>query len=136
MWAAVIFLPHNGRVSAAEPPRIEPVGLVAPNVIGLTITAGHVEYGRQIPYVKQAGDVVVDAEMHRFVRRGDKIIGTLVGKNADLLCTMDVVVGDRFDIKWSDQRNSYSVIPPTIPIMPPLKSPRRCTARASLPTWR
>ncbi len=110
MWAAVSFLPHNGRVLAAELPRIEQVGLVAPNVIGLTITAGHVEYGRQIPYVKQAGDVVVDAEMHRFVRRGDKIIGTLVGKNADLLCTMDVVVGDRFDTKWADQRNSYSVI--------------------------
>ncbi len=42
--------------SAGEPPEIEHVGLVAPDVLAITITAGRVEYGRQIPYQKQDGD--------------------------------------------------------------------------------
>ena len=36
-----------------DPVRIVHVGLVAPDIIGITLSARHVEYGRQIPYVKQ-----------------------------------------------------------------------------------
>ena len=41
-----------------EPFHIDHVGLVAPDILGVTLSACHVEYGRQIPYVKQEGDVV------------------------------------------------------------------------------
>jgi hypothetical protein len=49
----------------AEPVRVDHVGLVAPDVIGITLSARRVEYGRQIPYVKQEGDVVADLDIHR-----------------------------------------------------------------------
>ena len=55
-------------------------GLWRGTSVGVTIVAGHVEYGRQVPYTKQAGDFVVPfMGVHRFVLRGGKLIGTLVG---------------------------------------------------------
>jgi endoglucanase len=89
--------------------RIEHVGLVAPDIIGITLSARHVEYGRQIPYVKQPGDVVSASDLHRFVRREGKVIGNLVGKSDDLLCTMDEVVGKKLDTAWADDRSSYRI---------------------------
>ena len=98
---------------AGDPPtesvRIDHVGLVAPDVIGITLSARHVEYGRQIPYMKQDGDVVSDSDIHRFVRREGKVIGNLVGKNGDLLCTMDEVVGKTLDAAFMDDRTSYRI---------------------------
>jgi endoglucanase len=95
--------------SATERVRVDHVGLVAPDVIGITLSARHVEYGRQIPYVKQKGDAVADADIHRFVRRDGKTIGTLVGKTGDMLCTMDEVVGQKLDTGWADDPASYSI---------------------------
>jgi endoglucanase len=92
-----------------DPVRIDHVGLVAPDIIGITLSARHVEYGRQIPYVKQPGDVVSDSDLHRFVRREGKVIGNLVGKNGDLLCTMDEVVGKKLDTTWADDPSSYRI---------------------------
>lgn len=94
---------------AAEPPRVEHLGLVAPDIIGLTIAAGRVEYGRQAPYTKQAGDTATTNDVHRFVIRNGKIIGTLVGKNADNLCSMDEVIGENFNTAWADQPTNYLV---------------------------
>jgi endoglucanase len=95
--------------STPEAARVQHVGMVAPDVIGITLSSRHVEYGRQIPYVKQAGDVVSDSDIHRFVRRDGKVIGSLVGKTGDLLCTMDVVLGMKFDTARADERASYRV---------------------------
>ena len=89
--------------------RIDQLGLVAPDIIGITLSARHVEYGRQIPYVKQPGDVVSDSDLHRFVRREGKVIGNLVGKNGDLLCTMDQVIGKKLDTTWADDPSSYRI---------------------------
>jgi endoglucanase len=107
-----------------DPVRIDHVGLVAPDIIGITLSARHVEYGRQIPYVKQPGDAVSDSDLHRFVRREGKVIGNLVGKNGDLLCTMDEVVGKKLDTTWADDPSSYRIRssadshyrPPAIPV--------------------
>jgi hypothetical protein len=131
LGASIVLLALGSLGWAADPVRIEQVGLVAPNVIGLTIIAGQVEYGRQVPYVKQPGDVVLDPEMHRFVRRGDKIIGTLVGRKADLLCTMDAMLGERFDSQWADRQTSYSVLPGSSGA-----SPHRPAALLGAPTQR
>lgn len=94
---------------AAAPPHVVHVGLVAPDIIGITISAGHVEYGRQTPYVKQAGDTVNSNDIHRFLTRDGKVVGNLVGTNADILCSMDAVVGERFNTEWADQPVNYTV---------------------------
>ncbi len=94
---------------AAEAPRIEPVGMVAPDIVGITILAGRAEYGRQVPYTKAAGDTVAESDIHRFVWRGGKVIGTLVGTTGELLCMMDAVVGERFDTKWADFPASFTI---------------------------
>ena len=108
---ALVFLTVTAATAlASEPPRVEHVGLVAPDSVGVTILAGHVVYGRQVPYTKQAGDAVVPIMgVHRFVLRGGKLIGTLVGKAGETLCTMDEVVGARLDTAWADQPASYRV---------------------------
>jgi endoglucanase len=94
---------------AAEGPRIDHVGPVAPDILGITIMAGRVEYGRQVPYAKQANDAVVEIGVQRFVLRQGKVIGTLVGKAGDLLCTMDQLVGQRLDTAWADRPASYTL---------------------------
>lgn len=94
---------------APEAVRVEHVGLVTTNVIEITFAAGKIEYGRQVPYVKQKGDDVIDPKLHRFVKRDGKIIGTIIGKKGDLLCTMDQVSGERFDPIWADNVASYLV---------------------------
>lgn len=102
------FAQNPGR-APDEKTRVHHLGLVAPDVIQITISAGRVEYGRQVPYTKQGNDIVDMADVHRFVRRGDQLIGTLVGKKGDLLCTMDSVVGEKFDTDWADRTTSYAV---------------------------
>ncbi len=92
-----------------EPVRVDHIGLVASNVIEITLSAGRVEYGRQVPYAKQKNDDVLDPKQHRFVKRDGKIIGTLVGKKADVLCSMDQCFGERFDPAWADSVASYLV---------------------------
>jgi endoglucanase len=89
--------------------RVEHVGLIAPDVIGITLCARHVEYGRQIRYEKQPADVVSASDIHRFVRRNGKVIGSLAGKKGDLLCTMDEVPGKELDTAWADDAASYRV---------------------------
>jgi endoglucanase len=98
-----------------QPVRVEHVGLVAPDIIGITLLARHVEYGRQLPYVKQPGDAVNQSDIHRFVRRKGKVIGSLVGKNGDLLCTLDEVVGKKLDTTLADAPASYRVNSKTDP---------------------
>ena len=106
VWAGE---PETGAV------RVEHVGMVAQDVIGITLSARQVEYGRQIPYVKQPGDVVSDSDIHRFVRRNGKVIGTLVGKTGDLLCTMDAVLGKKLDTAWADDPANYRIKSATDP---------------------
>jgi len=108
----------NGSGPAIAPgrePGIEHVGLVAPDILGITIFAGRVAYGRQVPYAKQARDSIVKIEVQRFVLRDGKLIGTLVGKAEDILCTMDEVVGEPFNGSWGDSRESFRISSTTDP---------------------
>ncbi|MBP7936279.1 MAG: hypothetical protein KA354_16685, partial [Phycisphaerae bacterium] len=95
-----------------EPLRVEHAGMVAPDVVGMTIMAGRAEYGRQVAYTRKAGDAVNASDIHRFVWRDGKVIGTLVGKQGDTLCTMDLVIGDKLDPAWADQAASYGITSP------------------------
>jgi endoglucanase len=109
LLALVATIVWSAATHADEPPRVDHVGMVAPDIVGVTISAGRVEYGRQEPYAKRPEDRVVDPGMHRFVLRGGKLIGSLVGTQGDLLCTMDRVVGERLDAAWADRPASYRV---------------------------
>jgi len=95
--------------------RIDHVGLVAPDILGITISAGRVVYGRQVPHAKQARDSIVKIEVQRFVLRDGKVIGTLVGKAEDTLCTMDELVGEPFNGSWGDSRESFQISSTTDP---------------------
>ena len=95
--------------SAGGGPRIEHIGMVAAEIVGITVHGGHAEYGRQIPYKPQAGDQVDRKTHQRWVRRNGKFIGGLVGKDEKLLYTPDRRLGPKLDTAWADRTDSYRV---------------------------
>jgi endoglucanase len=86
------------------------VGRVTADTVGVTVQDGTVEYGRQIPYVPEPGDVVSHQEQHRVVRRNGAFLGWLVGKENRLVYTADVVVGKLANCAWMDQAASYGIV--------------------------
>ncbi len=94
---------------ADEVPEVVHVGMVAPRIIGVTVRAGHAEYGHQVPYKHREGDTIEDPQHHRWVKRDGKFIGSLVGKEGSTLYTPDRLVGAEFDADWADRPDSYQV---------------------------
>lgn len=86
------------------------VGRVTADTIGVTVQDGKVEYGRQIPYTAEPGDVVAKEEQHRTVRRNGAFLGWLVGKEKRLVYTADEVVGKPTDVAWMDKAASYTLV--------------------------
>jgi endoglucanase len=114
IFTVLILLPIAGLKQGSESsrkyrPEIIQIGMAAPDVIVLNIQAQWVEHGKQIPYVKQAGDVVQPQGQHRFIRRDGKFIGCLVGKEDNILTTTDKIVGDTLDIKTIVETESYAI---------------------------
>jgi endoglucanase len=107
--ATVSLILAANAAAAGDSPRIEHVAPVASDIVGITIVARRVEYGRQVPYTRQAGDTAMDGEVHQWVTRDGKLLGTLVGRDADTLCTLDRVVGEKLDTAWADLPASYLV---------------------------
>jgi len=112
---ALALLSVAALAAAAETPEVVHVGLVAPDTIGVTVRAGRAEYGRQIPYEPQPGDTVDRKSHQRWVHRGGKFLGALVGHDEKLLYTPDRVVGPKLDTAWADQPASYGIICPDDP---------------------
>ncbi len=106
---AVSSLPVRSAADAARP-RVLHIGMVAPDMIGITVQAGRIEYGRQVPYSSEAGDKVDESSHHVVVRRGGKLLGWLVGRERDKLHTEDRLVGDTLDVRWADRPVSYRVV--------------------------
>jgi len=52
-------------------PEVTSVGMAAPDVIAVVITAQAVERGKQVPYEAQPGDEIMRWRQHRYVRRGE-----------------------------------------------------------------
>jgi len=100
---------------ADEKPKIAHIGLVAPDIIGVTVHCGRVEYGRQVPYEPQPGDKVDRKTHQRWVRRNGKFLGALVGKDEKLLYTPDRRLGPKLDTAWADRPDSYRVSSPDDP---------------------
>ena len=97
-------------VSADKAVTVLHVGRVTADTVGVTVQDGTVEYGRQIPYEPEPGDVVAKEEQHRTVRRDGTFLGWLVGKEKRLVYTADEVVGKLPDIAWMDKAASYGIV--------------------------
>jgi endoglucanase len=95
--------PPSGRLKVTH------IAPVSPDTIAVTIAAGAIVYGDQVPYTKQPGDRV-DREGHaRWVFRKDRYFGSLVGEDETLIYTADRFVGDRLDGKWAGRVESYLI---------------------------
>ncbi len=94
-------------VGTAGMPEVVHVGTVSPTVVGITVQAGEVEYGRQVPYRRREGDEVDTSTHHRWVKRDGKHIGSLVGHDRTVLHTPDRLVGEELEVAWADQPASY-----------------------------
>ena len=86
------------------------VGMVAPDVIAITIRAQSVEHGKQIAYESQQGDEIVKWRQHRYVRRAEERIGALVGAEGRTMQTPDRLCGEPLDTEVADQVASYQVV--------------------------
>ena len=104
--------------------RVLHVGRVAADTVGVTVQDGAVEYGSQIPYAVQPGDVVSKQEQHLVVSRNDgTVLGWLVGQAKKLVYTPDRVVGRMADTKWMDQPGSYTIASDDDPAYAPGAAP-------------
>ena len=110
--AAVVPLFAATSARAAEMPQVVHVGPVAPDVVGITVAVGRVEYGRQIPYEHQEGDETDTTSQHRWVRRNGTFIGSLAGHDCTTLYTPDSLVGEPLNTEWADRPGSYRLTSP------------------------
>ena len=101
------FLISSNLVEAS--PKIEFLGMAAPDVIEVVIQAGQVNVGKQIPYVKREGDVIKESGHRRYLHRNGNKIGVLIGKESDILRPFDTFNGEQLDIKWADDKASYRI---------------------------
>jgi endoglucanase len=95
------------------------VGLVAPDIVGVTFRCGRAVYGSQIPYVARPGDRV-DPGKDRWVTRDGKVIGALVGADRKILHTMDRLQGEPFAADWG-RADRYAVTLGSRPPSPPVR---------------
>jgi endoglucanase len=106
-----LFSPGQLSSSNPEDLTILHIGTVAPNILGITIQAGQVRYGEQVPYVQQAGDTAekwIDPGWG-WLKRNGRFIGARVGPKGDLLQTFDQVVGERLNTNWADKPKNYRI---------------------------
>ncbi len=96
-------------------PRVEAVGMVAPDILSLTIQAGRVVPGRLEPYRPEAGDTRSESkdsagrvQQVRLVRRGEEI-GWLIGPKRETLVTFEKMVGDPLLTFVADAAENYTI---------------------------
>jgi len=88
-------------------PKIDFITMASPNIIEVVVHAGQVHVGRQVPYVKQAGDVIQEIGHNRTLVRNGKRVGVLIGADSDVLRPYDTFSGDGLDTIWADSKASY-----------------------------
>ncbi len=100
-------------LAAEKSPRVTHVCAVAPDVLAVTVQAGRVAGGEQVPYEKRAGDRVETwgGKKHGplWVVRDGRKIGTLVGRRGDVLWRFERVEGTPLDVKRADDAASYRI---------------------------
>lgn len=107
--ALVLCTPYI--VWAEDPPRVAGLCVVAPAVVAVSIDAGRVELGDQVPYVPQQGDRRLAGQGGKggWLQRDGKTIGGFVGPKGDVVQLFDRLVGEPLDTTWADQTASYAL---------------------------
>lgn len=89
--------------------RITHVGLVAADTIALTLHAGRIVYGKHIPYSRQRGDRIVGRFPNRWVYRRGEYIGSLVGRDGQIVYGPDQFIGDVLPEVTVDRNRTYVI---------------------------
>jgi endoglucanase len=99
------FVDHSDKTL----PEIVETTMAASNVILLKIEAVWIEHGEQVPFSMQEGDEIIHQYQQRFIRRNGESIGCLVGKDDNIMLTVDKVYGDTLDTYLADLPDTYSI---------------------------
>ena len=91
------------------PPEVVHVGMVAPDVIGITVQAGRIEYGHQVPYERERSDEVREEGKERLVFRSGQFLGFLVGKETTQIYTEDKLIGEPLDTGAIDRVDNFRI---------------------------
>ena len=82
---------------------------VQPNIVAIRLEVGKTLYGKQVPYEPDPNDhIQVQGNNHQ-LRRDNQELGSLVGREKNILYTFDQYLGDRLDVNWADQTASYRI---------------------------
>lgn len=93
-----------------RPLKVQQSYAVQDRIIALQINTKTVTRRGQIPYQAQPGDRTVTNEAGElWVERQGKPLGILVGKNREILYSLDQVEGPDLDTGWADRRQSYRI---------------------------
>ena len=108
---------------------------VAPDVLSVRIQHGQVTPGRQVPYKPMPLLDRIDQKNshHRWVLRGNKVIGALVGRNGDILFGFDQFSDNAPNLRDLVNAQAYQVTSPDDPAYRVAQSPR-AVYRKSRPT--
>ncbi|NDJ16069.1 glycoside hydrolase family 9 protein [Myxacorys almedinensis] len=113
LGSVILLTSCSAGVVAGDRPQIKvsQAYLVKPDILALRIDSGQMVLGKQVPYQKQFGDQVKQPRPtgDDWVRRKGQEIGSLVGKQRNILRTFDQVVGERLDPQWADRQTSYQI---------------------------
>ncbi|MEL6881084.1 MAG: glycoside hydrolase family 9 protein, partial [Cyanobacteria bacterium J06607_10] len=82
---------------------------VSSEVLAVEVAPPAVTLGQQRPYVAEPQDIVRQRNGRRWVRRGDEVLGLLVGENRDILYSSDVVAESPFVLSQADTPARYEV---------------------------
>ncbi|MGB0466115.1 MAG: glycoside hydrolase family 9 protein [Pontibacterium sp.] len=105
-----LFCLTDQAVARSQPPTIAHLAAVAPDVIGIEIQAGTRIAAQQQSYDGSFFNWVDDSkDRHRWVRRGDAVLGSLVGPQKNILYPFDSMQGSRLDSRWADNPRSYRI---------------------------
>ena len=92
-------------------PYVAHIGLVAPEILGVTIREGAIEYALQEPYVPEDGDIIHENDFpHRWVIRDGQFIGALAGAEDTILYPSDIVISSGLDHASLQQREAYVLL--------------------------
>ncbi len=116
MWVQrlIVSLLVMSQASEADSNSIRNIhaGMVKPRIVAITIgDSRRVEYGRQVPYEARKGDRVDDPQKHRWLYRGGKCIGSLVGPEGKILSTFGTVTGTKIDIAPAEKAEAWLITP-------------------------
>ncbi|MBV9866809.1 MAG: glycoside hydrolase family 9 protein [Abitibacteriaceae bacterium] len=100
---------HKQYQRNANSPEVEAISLVAPDILSLTIQAGHVVPGSLTKYVLQPGDEKRAKDRQVILVRGGQEIGWLIGPQRDNLVAYEKLEGDPLLEDLADMPTTYTI---------------------------